>query len=106
MKNIVLAAVAAVTLLTIMATVTVRQPEEQQNLTFSLKDDECTETMKAECAIDIERTAKNCAKAFATEGAGIISDIKCLKDLKADKAKCWPCLCEEAKEKGWHNLDC
>lgn len=74
------------------------------NLTFA--DDECTDKLAAECTVYIERTAKSCAKAFATEGAGIISDIKCVKDLEQDKKKCWPCLCAEAKKEGWHNLDC
>ena len=71
-----------------------------------LTEDECTDEMAAACAVYIERTAKSCAKAFATEGAGIISDIKCVKDLEIDKKKCWPCLCAEAKKEGWHNLDC
>lgn len=59
-------------------------------------DNECTEALAAECSVYIERTARSCAKAFATEGAGIISDIKCVKDLEIDKKKCWSCLCAEA----------
>lgn len=57
-------------------------------------DDECTKEMQAACAVDIERTAKNCAKVFATDGAAIISDIKCYRDVQNDRKKCWPCLCE------------
>ena len=53
--------------------------------------------MQAACAVDLERTAKNCAKVFATEGASIFSDIKCYRDIQNDRKKCWPCLCEEAK---------
>ena len=99
--------IAVVSLLALAAIfLSIHPTPDSPVLGFSLHEDECTEKMQAECAVDIERTAKNCAKAFATEGAGIISDIKCLKDLKADKVKCWPCLCKEAQEKGWHNLDC
>lgn len=90
MKTSVAALVSFLTLLAIFAAF---HQDQKPETSFILQDDECTDKMKAECAVDIERTAKNCAKAFATEGAGIISDIKCLKDLKADRAKCWPCLC-------------
>lgn len=59
-----------------------------------LTDDECTKEMQAACAVDLERTAKNCAKVFATDGASIFSDIKCYRDIQNDRKKCWPCLCE------------
>ena len=65
---------------------------------LAYSDDECTDALAAECSVYIERTARSCAKAFATEGAGIISDIKCVKDLEIDKKKCWPCLCAEAQK--------
>lgn len=61
--------------------------------TYSFSDDECTKEMQAACAVDLERTAKNCAKVFATDGASIISDIKCYRDIQNDRKKCWPCLC-------------
>jgi len=68
--------------------------------------EECTKTLEIECAIDIERTVVSCAKAFETEGADVIADIKCAKDLLADKKHCWPCICGEAKKKGWHIIGC
>ena len=67
---------------------------------------ECTKQLEVECAIDVERTVVACAKAFETEGADIIADIKCAKDLLADKKHCWPCICAEAKKKGWHVVGC
>lgn len=97
---------ALASILALAAVFSISQADTPSSPQLTLHEEDCTEKMQAECALDLERTAKNCAKAFASEGTGIISDIKCLKDLKADKAKCWPCLCEEAKEKGWHNLDC
>lgn len=68
--------------------------------------EECTEALEVECLVDIERTVTACAKAFETEGADIIADIKCTKDLLADKKHCWPCICAEAKKKGWHVIGC
>lgn len=68
--------------------------------------EECTEKLELECVVDIERTVKACAAAFETEGADIIADIKCAKDLLADKKHCWPCICAEAKKKGWHVIGC
>ena len=67
---------------------------------------ECTESLVVECAADIEMTVRNCAAAFETEGANIIADIKCAKDLLADKKHCWPCICAEAKIRGWHIIGC
>jgi hypothetical protein len=60
---------------------------------------ECTRELEIECAIDVERTVVACAKAFETGGADVIADIKCAKDLLADKKHCWPCICSEAKKK-------
>lgn len=67
---------------------------------------ECTKELEIECAIDVERTVVACAKAFETGGADVIADIKCAKDLLADKKHCWPCICAEAKKKGWHVIGC
>jgi hypothetical protein len=54
---------------------------------------ECNKELEVECAIDVERTVVACAKAFETGAADIIADIKCAKDLLADKKHCWPCIC-------------
>lgn len=67
---------------------------------------ECNKELEIECAIDIERTVVACAKAFETSGADVIADIKCAKDLLSDKKHCWPCICAEAKKKGWHVVGC
>ena len=67
---------------------------------------ECTKTLEVECALDVERTVVACAKAFETGGADVIADIKCAKDLLSDKKHCWPCICSEAKKKGWHIVGC
>lgn len=67
---------------------------------------ECTKELEVECAIDVERTVVACAKAFETGGADVIADIKCAKDLLADKKHCWPCICAEAKKKSWHVIGC
>lgn len=68
--------------------------------------DECTEALEVECAVDIERTVKACSAAFETGGADIIADIKCTKDLMADKKHCWPCICKEAQKRGWKIIGC
>ena len=67
---------------------------------------ECTKELEVECAVDIEKTVKACAKAFETGGVDIIADIKCTRDLMADKKHCWPCICAEAKKQGWHIVGC
>lgn len=67
---------------------------------------DCTESLAVECVVDIEMTVKACAAAFESQGANIIADIKCAKDLLADKKHCWPCICAEAKKKGWHVIGC
>ena len=54
---------------------------------------ECTESLAVECVADIEMTVRACSAAFETQGADIIADIKCAKDLMADKKHCWPCIC-------------
>ena len=69
-------------------------------------DSDCSNKLAAECAVDIERTVKACAAAFESEGANVIADIKCTKDLLADKKNCWPCICYEAKQKGWKIIGC
>lgn len=67
---------------------------------------DCTEALVVECAADIEMTVRACSAAFESEGANIIADIKCAKDLMADKKHCWPCICAEAKKRGWHVIGC
>ncbi len=68
--------------------------------------EECTGKLELECAIEVERTVRACAAAFETEGSDIIADIKCARDLLADKKYCWPCICAEAKKKQWHIIGC
>jgi hypothetical protein len=70
------------------------------------QETQCTESLVVECAADIELTVRNCAAAFETGGANIIADIKCAKDLLSDKKHCWPCICAEAKKKGWKIIGC
>lgn len=67
---------------------------------------DCNKELEIECAIDVERTVVACAKAFETGAADVIADIKCAKDLLADKKHCWPCICAEAKKKGWKVIGC
>ncbi len=87
------------------------QPELSQSLTETevvgpSAPAECTWQLELECAIVIESTVLACSKAFETQGSDIIADIKCAKDLMADKKACWPCICAEAKKKGWHVVGC
>lgn len=67
---------------------------------------DCTTQLAAECALDIERTVIACSAAFESGGSNIIADIKCAKDLMADKKHCWPCICYEAQKKGWKIIGC
>lgn len=67
---------------------------------------DCTNQLAVECAFDIEKTVVHCAAAFESEGANIVADLKCAKDLLADKKTCWPCICYEAQKKGWHVIGC
>ena len=67
---------------------------------------ECTKELEVECIFDIRKTIQACAKAYETEGADIVADIKCAKDLMADKKHCWPCICAEAKKEHWHVIGC
>jgi len=78
----------------------VSQPEASQVQTENMKIEmpyifttDCTEALVVECAADVEMTVRACAAAFETSGANIIADIKCAKDLLADKKHCWPCIC-------------
>ena len=71
---------------------------------FEVQD--CTTQLAIECAFDIEKTVVACAAAFESGGANIIADLKCTKDLLADKKTCWPCICFEAKKKGWNIIGC
>lgn len=73
---------------------------------FPWNAETCTEKLEIECAIEVERTVRACSKAFETAGADVIADIKCAKDLLGDKKFCWPCICSEAKKKGWHVIGC
>ena len=67
---------------------------------------DCTAQLAVECAFDIEKTVVACAAAFESGGANIIADLKCTKDLLADKKTCWPCICYEAQKKSWHIIGC
>lgn len=67
---------------------------------------DCTTQLAIECAFDIEKTVVACAAAFESEGGNIIADLKCAKDLLADKKTCWPCICYEAQKKGWKIIGC
>jgi hypothetical protein len=58
------------------------------------------------CIVDIQRTIKECAKAYETKGSDIVADLKCAKDLLADKKDCWPCICASAKKFGWKVIGC
>lgn len=72
----------------------------------TMAPEKCTKELRIACAVEVEKTVKACAKAFETEGADIVADIKCVKDLLADKKLCWPCICDAAKEEGWHVVGC
>lgn len=83
----------------------VHQPEvaiEVPEVVAPWSAETCTEKLEIECAIEVERTVRACAAAFETSGSDIIADIKCARDLMADKKYCWPCICAEAKKKGCH----
>lgn len=85
------------------------EPQFQQPIKMEMPaifTTDCTEALVVECAADIEMTVRACAAAFESEGANIIADIKCAKDLMADKKHCWPCICAEAKKRGWHVIGC
>lgn len=100
---------SALTVLALFLSTT--QPELSQSITKAeiftpSAPAECTWQLELECAIVIESTVLACSKAFETQGSDIIADIKCAKDLMADKKTCWPCICAEAKKKGWHVVGC
>ena len=85
------------------------EPQSQQITKIEMPvifNTDCTEALVVECAADIEMTVRACAAAFESQGANIIADIKCAKDLMADKKHCWPCICAEAKKRGWHVIGC
>jgi hypothetical protein len=67
---------------------------------------ECTEQLEIDCAIDVERSVKFCAESAETAGSDIIADIKCVEYLLRDKNACWPCICAEARKKGWKVKGC
>lgn len=103
----VIFAVSAFSLSDISEMLNVRsQMEGIKQMNPFIKNTDCTKQLAAECALDIERTVKACAAAFESEGANIIADIKCAKDLMADKKHCWPCICYEAQQKGWKIIGC
>ncbi len=81
-------------------------PTPKAEIDYLSYNAECNFELEVECAVDVERTVVACAKAFETTGADVIADIKCAKDLLADKKHCWPCICSEAKKKGWHVIGC
>jgi hypothetical protein len=82
------------------------QNRDIADIIASVQNTDCTTQLAAECALDIEKTVKACAAAFETQGGNIIADIKCAKDLLADKKTCWPCICFEAEKKGWKIIGC
>lgn len=101
------AAVIATALTVLALFHSVAFPEtEIQVPTLPWEPAQCTEKLEIECAVDIEKTIRACAAAFETGGADVIADIKCARDLMADKKHCWPCICAEAKKKGWHVVGC
>lgn len=97
---------AAVLLAVYSPTEKTSQPEAVKMEMPVIFNTDCTEALVVECAADIEMTVRACAAAFETQGANIIADIKCAKDLMADKKHCWPCICAEAKKRGWHVIGC
>ena len=101
MNKVTTISIVSLTLLAIFSTI--NSPQETIQIA---NDDKCTEALVVECAADVELTILNCAKAVETEGADVIADLKCVKDLLADKKHCWPCVCAEAKKKGWHIIGC
>ena len=88
----------------------VREVSSDSNLSqeemIDFLDHDCTPKLAAECAIVIELTILDCSKAFETEGSDIIADLKCAKDLLANRKTCWPCICYEAEKKGWKIVGC
>lgn len=68
--------------------------------------DECTQSMVIDCAASIESTVKTCSKAYADKGKNIQADLACIKDLMADRKRCWPCICAEAQKRGWKVWGC
>lgn len=103
------AAVIATALTLIAALYSFNQPAvtaQIEEIVAPWAPEQCTEKLEIECAIEIERTVRACAAAFETEGSDIIADIKCARDLLGDKKYCWPCICAEAKKKGWHVVGC
>jgi hypothetical protein len=101
------AIVAAALLLATYNPVSEPQPQQPTKMEMpAIFTTDCTEALEIECAVDIERTVRACAAAFESAGANIIADIKCAKDLMADKKHCWPCICAEAKKRGWHVIGC
>lgn len=54
---------------------------------------ECTPALALACAVTVQATIRSCAAAAASQGANIIADIKCAKNLLANKKYCLPCVC-------------
>lgn len=103
---VIVSLLAALALYTLPQSASQLQAEPAPVDYFAYAAEECTKTLEVECALDIEKTVVACSKAFETGGADIIADIKCTKDLLSDKKHCWPCICAEAKKKGWHVVGC
>ncbi len=105
-------AILTTTLLAAVLLLSAYSPKEEKPVDIEVEApfidlrQECTKTLEVECAVAIEQTVVNCAKAIETEGVDVIADIKCAKDLLADKKDCWPCICAEAKKKGWKIIGC
>lgn len=111
MNKLVAVGVVSLTLLAILTSLNTKEVTTQnikvdQEPVQPWAPESCTQALEVECAVDIELTIKNCAKAFETEGADVIADIKCAKDLLADKKHCWPCICALAHKEGWKIIGC
>ncbi len=115
-KKIIFTTLAAVALLLGLAFVKESsvQPEvatvnnHAHGLTEMYRNDECTDTRAAECAVFVASVIEACATAMETGGADIIADIRCARARKliTTKKDCIPCLCDEVKKRGWDWVEC
>ncbi len=103
-KTILFTTIAALAL--ILGVVFVNQPTAQpesatvsnhaHGLTEMYRNDECTDTRAAECAVFVTSVIEACVTAMETGGADIIADIRCARARKliTTKKDCLPCLCD------------
>ena len=47
-----------------------------------------------------------CDDAAKKKGQDEQADINCVKYFTAMRKECWPCICEIAKDEGWHIKGC